>query len=455
MQVGVTAFLFRDHPRGLLVHIAVGNVGQRHDFANRFTEFTAFPGFANRSGGIGEGFIQHRIGQFGRKHAVKALGNKARVTGRQVHHLVHDVRVHALHEIFQVQVDIVDAGRELRGVVVAQAVRVEVVQPGAGLDERPAGLGHLGAVHRHVAVNKQVGWLAEVAAFQHGRPEQAVEVNDVFADEVVQLGGRVFLPVFVEADGVATLVAQVLEGAHVADWRVQPDVEVFARCIRDFEAEVRRIAGDIPLLQAGFEPLLHLVRYLLLQRAAAGPRLQHFAEGRQVKEEVLGVTHHRRGAGNHGFRLDKLGRAVGRAAHFAVIAILVRGFTFRTGAFDEAVRQEHAFFRIVQLRDGAVFDKTVLFQTGVDQLRQLAVFVAVRGVIVVIADVKASKIGLMLLTHFGNHLLRGDPQLLRFQHDRRAVGIVRTDEVNLVAAHSLVTDPDISLDMLQHVAEVD
>ena len=77
------------------------------------------------------------------------------------------------------------------------------------------------------------------------------------------------------------------------------------------------------------------------------------------------------------------------------------------------------------------------------------------GVIVVIADVKASKIGLMLLTHFGNHLLRGDTQLLRFQHDRRAVSIVCTDEVDLVAAHSLVTDPDISLDMLQHVAEVD
>ena len=77
------------------------------------------------------------------------------------------------------------------------------------------------------------------------------------------------------------------------------------------------------------------------------------------------------------------------------------------------------------------------------------------GVIVVIADVKASKIGLMLLTHFGDHLFRGNAQLLRFQHDRRAVGIVRTDKVHLVAAHSLVTDPDISLDMLQHVAEVD
>ncbi len=61
----------------------------------------------------------------------------------------------------------------------------------------------------------------------------------------------------------------------------------------------------------------------------------------------------------------------------------------------------------------------------------------------------------MLLTHFGNHLLWGNAQLLCFQHDWRAVGIVRADEVNLVAAHSLVTDPDISLDVLQHMAEVD
>ena len=57
-----------------------------------------------------------------------------------VHHLVDDVRVHALHEIFRVQVDIVDAGRELRGVVVAQAVRVEVVQPVLALINVPRDL---------------------------------------------------------------------------------------------------------------------------------------------------------------------------------------------------------------------------------------------------------------------------------------------------------------------------
>ncbi|CCK07695.1 FIG00733114: hypothetical protein [Cronobacter sakazakii 696] len=330
-----------------------------------------------------------------------------------------------------------------------------MVQPGAGLDERAARFRHFRAVDRHVAVDKQVGRFTETAAFEHCRPEQAVEVNDIFTDEVIQLGVRIFFPVLVKAHGIAALVAQVFERAHVADRRIQPDVKIFARRVRDFKTEVGRVAGDIPLLQAGFKPLLHFVRHLLLERAGAGPRLQHFAERRQIEEEVFRITHHRRGAGNDRFRLDKLRRAVSRAADFAVIAVLIRGFTFRAGAFYKTVRQEHAFFRVVELRNGTVFNKAVLFQASINQLRQHAVFVAVRRVIVVIADVKARKIGLMLFAHLGNHLLRRNAKLLGLEHDRRAVGVVGADEINLVAAHSLVTDPDISLDVLQHMAEVD
>jgi hypothetical protein len=47
------------------------------------------------------------------------------------------------------------------------------------------------------------------------------------------------------------------------------------------------------------------------------------------------------------------------------------------------------------------------------------------------------------------------PSCCAFQHDRRAVGVVGTDKVDVMAAHSLVPYPDISLDMLQHVTEVD
>ena len=242
-----------------------------------------------------------------------------------------------------------------------------MIQPGAGFNKGAARLGHLRAVHRHIAMNKQVGRLAEVAAFQHCWPEQAVEVNNIFTDEVVQLGGGVFLPVFIEAYAVAALVAQILERTHVANRCVQPDVEIFARRVRNFKTEVRGVAGDIPLLQARFKPLLHFICHLLLQRTAAGPCLQHFAERGQIKEEVFRITHYRRSARNHRFRLDQFSRAVGRAADFAVIAVLIRGFTFRAGAFHKTVRQEHAFFRIVQLRDGAVFNKTVFFQARVDK----------------------------------------------------------------------------------------
>ncbi|EIR04328.1 methionyl-tRNA synthetase domain protein [Yersinia pestis PY-13] len=34
------------------------------------------------------------------------------------------------------------------------------------------------------------------------------------------------------------------------------------------------------------------------------------------------------------------------------------------------------------------------------------------------------------------------------------MGIICTDKMNLVAAHSLETDPDVCLDMLEHVAEM-
>ena len=61
-----------------------------------------------------------------------------------------------------------------------------MIQPGAGFNKGAARLGHFRAVHRHIAVNKQVGRLAEVAAFQHGRPEQAVEVNDIFTRKLVE-----------------------------------------------------------------------------------------------------------------------------------------------------------------------------------------------------------------------------------------------------------------------------
>ena len=108
LQVGIAAFLFSNDPRSLFVNVAVCHIGQRHDLTDSFTEFTAFPRFANDRSGIGKGFIQCRIGQFCRQHAVKTLGDKTSVTGGQVNHLVDDIGVNALDKVFQVQVDVIN-----------------------------------------------------------------------------------------------------------------------------------------------------------------------------------------------------------------------------------------------------------------------------------------------------------------------------------------------------------
>ena len=47
--------------------------------------------------------------------------------------------------------------------------------------------------------------LSVAGAFQHGRPKQSVEISDIFADEVVELGFRVFPEVIVEIDLSAVL----------------------------------------------------------------------------------------------------------------------------------------------------------------------------------------------------------------------------------------------------------
>ena len=116
---------------------------------------------------------------------------------------------------------------------------------------------------------------------QHRGPEQRVEIQDVLADEVVQLGIGALLPVVIEVD--ASLCAELFEAAHVADGRIQPHVEILARRIGDLKAEIRRVARDVPVgkfvLTFRTQPLLHLVRCFILQRTATRPFAQELLAG--------------------------------------------------------------------------------------------------------------------------------------------------------------------------------
>ena len=311
------------------------------------------------------------------------------------------------------------------------------------------------------AVRRVVRRAGEV---QRRRPEQAVKVDNVFADKVNLLGGRVSQQ-RIHVD--ALLVAVGLQAGQVADRRVEPDVEILARRIGDRDAEVGRIAGDIPVGQLAFtviaiatmaaQPLVGLVGNLRLQTVGGGPLAQkiHTALIGQTEEEMFRFLHHRRRARQGRFRILQVGRRIHRAAAFAVVAVLIGRATARAFALDVAVGQEHRFDRVEKLLDGALFNEAGGLELAVDVLREKSVFVGVGRMPVIEFDVEAVKVLRTVGGDLRHQLLRGNAFGFGLKHDRCAVGIIRTDKMHRVPAHPLETYPNIRLRVFHDVPDME
>jgi hypothetical protein len=177
---------------------------------------------------------------------------------RDVDDLADQVGVRAGEEVIEAHVDVLDARGQLGGEVIAQRFRRQQLEVAARGDERAARLRHLLAVDGDESVRVDPRRLAVARTLEHRRPEQCVEVDDVLADEVVDLGRRVGAPEVAE-DHVVVGAAVVLEAGHVADRRVHPDIEVLIGRAGNQETEVWRIAADVPRLESRVEPLGELV----------------------------------------------------------------------------------------------------------------------------------------------------------------------------------------------------
>ncbi len=162
-----------------------------------------------------------------------------------------------------------------------------------------------------------------------------------------------------------------------------------------------------------------------------------------------------RGAGHHRVRVDQVGRLVGRAAHFATVAVLVFRAALRALALDEAVRQEHFLDRVIRLLDVARVDQPGIAQRRVHRLAQDPVFFRIGRIIVVERNAKAVEIALVFLPHAVDQLFRCDAFQFRAQHDCRAVRIVGAHVVDLMPVHAQRANPDVRLDIFDQVANVD
>jgi hypothetical protein len=89
-----------------------------------------------------------------------------------------------------------------------------------------------------------------------------------------------------------------------------------------------------------------------------------------------------------------------------------------------------------------------------DFLDQRAVLGGMRRVIVVELDVEAGEILELAGVDRADQFLGRNAVLARLQHDRRAVGVAGADVDAVMAAHALEAHPDVGLDVLDQVAEV-
>ena len=146
--------------------------------------------------------------------AIEFFDHETGTTAGNIHHFTHQVGIDALGEVFQTQVNVVDSAVQFGGEVVTQVFRVQMLQVGVGHNEGAAGFGHFLSVHGQESVRINGIRRPETGTGQHRRPEKGMEVNDVFTDEVVQLGVGVGLPESVEINAFG--IAQGLEAGHVA-----------------------------------------------------------------------------------------------------------------------------------------------------------------------------------------------------------------------------------------------
>ena len=123
-----------------------------------------------------------------RELAVELFLEHLRRARGDVRDLADEIGVHALDEVREIQVHVVGRAAELRRVVVPKRLGREMVEICPRVDESALRLRHLLAVDGKKAVDEDLVRLLEAGDVEHPRPEEAVEPNDVLADEMVALG---------------------------------------------------------------------------------------------------------------------------------------------------------------------------------------------------------------------------------------------------------------------------
>ena len=157
----------------------------------------------------------------------------------------------------------------------------------------------------------------------------------------------------------------------------------------------------------------------------------------------------------HANWIDQLGGRVRRSALVAAIAVLILRLAARARSFDKAIGQKRAGLRVEKLRHVALDHQARVAQGFPEHRAQFAVLRTVGAAVIVELDVEPGEVADVVLAHVGDQRLFAAAFLAGPNHDRRAVRVVGADIDAAMPAQLLETHPDVRLDVLDQMADVD
>ena len=439
-------------PRLCVFNVRVGTIGKFHDQPHGASVVAVFVGFGNRFPLIGCILEQTAI--------IRVLGRQAGVlhelgrTRRKVHDFANQVRIDFGDKVLQVQVNVVQLWAQFGRVVVTQPGWVKVFQIRRRFDERALAFGHLFATDGQETVDVNFGRQVVASGLQHRWPEQAVEVLDVLAQEMMDFCFVTFPPRF---EILAVLFAPFFGRGDVTDRSIKPDVpKVFAIGAGYFETEIWFGSRDIPVAQLVLQEVsLQVVGDFVLQVfATLSPLVQEFVQLLDLDEVVIRFAFDGRFAADGTNRIDQVRCAVSRTALVAVVAVLVLCSALGTGSFDETIWQGLVGVRIEQLSDFTTIDQILIVECGPDFGGDFAIGLTVRAAVMIVADPEPGEVGLVSVAHLLDKFFFGYTSFSSTLHDRRAVRVIGPHEDAVVPTQSLESNPDVRLHMLDHMADM-
>ena len=138
LNFGFVSVFLDQYPWFVMINVDIGLVSQGHDFTHGLAVLAVFVFSRNGLTGLNQFVIKRLVGQARRELVVESFVDKTRAAAGDVDDFADQVRIHALHEVVQVEVDIIHAGRQFGCVIIAQVFRFQIVQIGARLDEGTA-----------------------------------------------------------------------------------------------------------------------------------------------------------------------------------------------------------------------------------------------------------------------------------------------------------------------------